>query len=179
MINDNEITAIGKFGHPHGINGEISCFLDEPVDFSTLRCIVVNIDGINVPFFINSSRAKGPHSTLLTIDGIADERASSEFVGKTLFALNDDCSFDSRDDDDQADGFYAEDLIGFSIVDTSRKLNGTITDIDDSTENVLFIVETKDSAKPILIPVTNEYIEEIDQENRLLTVELPEGFLEL
>lgn len=180
MIRENEIIAIGKFGHPHGVNGEISCFLDEPVDFLALRCIVVNIDGINVPFFINSSRAKGPHSTLLTIDGISDERAASEFAGKTIFALKDDyISENDYDDGDQDSGLYADDLIGFSIVDTSGRLNGTITDVDDTTENVLFIVYAENSTKPILIPVANEYIDEVDQENRILTVDLPDGFLDL
>lgn len=52
MISDSEIRLIGRFNKPHGINGEISLSVDGDMDiqFDALRCIIVKVDDINVPF---------------------------------------------------------------------------------------------------------------------------------
>lgn len=178
MIKTDEIISIGKFGHPHGINGEISAYIDIPVDLACLRCIMANVDGIIVPFFIKSIRPKGTNATLLTLDDINNEQAASEFVGKTIYALRSECKTEEEDDSED-DRLFAEDLIGYRIVDTTEKLNGTIDDIDDTTENVLFIVNDPSVTRSILVPVANEFIEDIDPENKILTVDLPTGFLDI
>ena len=59
MITPDILTSIGTFFKPHGIKGEISATLDYDIDPSELRCIVLEIDGIIVPFFVDSRRPKG------------------------------------------------------------------------------------------------------------------------
>lgn len=59
MITNPQITNIGKLIKPHGINGEIVISTDYDIDLSTVKCIIINIDGINIPFFINSIRSRG------------------------------------------------------------------------------------------------------------------------
>ena len=56
MILKEELTEIGRFGKPHGIQGEINATVDDDVDVDAINRIVVNIDGIYVPFFIRSIR---------------------------------------------------------------------------------------------------------------------------
>ena len=46
MITSEQIIEIGKFGKPHGINGEISAFIDEDVDIEAINRIVMDVDGI-------------------------------------------------------------------------------------------------------------------------------------
>lgn len=50
MITSEQIIEIGKFGKPHGINGEISAFIDDDVDIEAIDRIVMDVDGIYVPF---------------------------------------------------------------------------------------------------------------------------------
>ena len=50
---------------------------------------------------------------------------------------------------------------------------GEIDDVDDATENVLFVVGDK------LIPVVMDFIEDVDHSQRILYTRLPEGLLEL
>ena len=96
-------------------------------------------------------------------------------ANKTIYALSEEVA---EEDSNDEDGFYAEDFIGFGISTDDGALNGTITDVDDSTENVLFIV-TADNGKTHLIPVAEELITEIDTDARHITVELPSGLLEI
>ena len=177
MITADQLTEIGKFNSPHGINGEISATIIPEVDLAELRCIVVNMDGINVPFFINTVRPRNHTSLLITLDGITDEKQASEFTNKPIYALSDECLYDEGEDDDE-EGFYAADLIGFKVKDTEGRTDGEIVDIDETTENVLFIVETSEG-KRLMIPVADEYIESIDSDSKTITFARPDGFLDI
>lgn len=176
MITENQITEIGRFNQPHGIKGEINAVISDGAEFDDLSCIILDIDGIFVPFFISGVRQRGSHSFLIMIDGIDNEQKAASIANKPIYALSDEIRL--TDDDFDEDGFYAEDFIGFEISTTDGELNGTIADIDDSTENVLFIVNA-DNGKTHLIPVADELITDIDIDNRHITVDLPSGLLEL
>lgn len=71
MIATDNLTAIGQFGRPHGLKGEISAQIpNTDIDPGELLCIFVELDGLYVPFFIESWRTKGAESVLLTLDGV-------------------------------------------------------------------------------------------------------------
>lgn len=53
---------------------------------------------------------------------------------------------------------------------------GEITHVDDSTVNVLFVIER--DGREILLPAHEEFIRGLDKKRRLLTVEIPDGLLE-
>ena len=59
MITREELIAIGHYNKTHGVAGEISATID--VDMSlleSLSCLVSDLDGIFVPFFVNACRPK-------------------------------------------------------------------------------------------------------------------------
>lgn len=180
MITDDILTPIGKIGKPHGINGELNLLLDDDFAFNgpeidTLRCIVIDIDGINVPFFIDSWRAKSDVNLLIKIDGIDSDNEARRLGGKTAMALKED--YDPADGNGE-DGLYAADLIGYTLIDDGTPL-GTIEDIEDSTDNALFIISRPDSDKPLYVPIALQLITEIDQQNKTITMSLPQGLVDL
>lgn len=177
MILRDEIVPVGRFGKPHGINGEINLTTDIDIDLSSLSCIVLDVDGINVPFFFNSIRSRGNDSFLVMIDGVDSDVAVSQFVNDTVYALGREVEDVVGVDD--GDGFYAEDLIGYHVDTVDGTLSGEIVDIDDATENVLFVVRVSDSGREVLVPVADEYITAVEPDRKILTLSIPEGLLEL
>lgn len=175
MITEEQITEIGRFNHPHGIKGELNAVISDRADLDGLSCIILEIDGIFVPFFLSGIRRRGTNSYLISIDGIDNEQKASSIANEPIYALSDEIPSSGNPDDD---GFYAYDLMGFTISDEDGTLNGTIEDIDDSTENILFIVNAE-NGKTHLIPVADEIITAIDCDSRHVTVNLPAGLLEL
>lgn len=176
MILADEITEIGQTLKPHGINGEISATIDAVVDIDSLKCIIFDIDGIYVPFFIDSYRARGSEAVLLTIDGVSDEYEAAKLCGLDIYALKTDISADANDG--ESDGFYISDLIGFTVYDTEKRNIGVISDYDDSTANTLLIVKQADETSKY-IPLADELIESFDIDKRIITLNLPEGLLDL
>ncbi len=176
MIAAESLTEIGHFVKPHGINGELSAVIDRDIDIDSLRCIVVSIDGIFIPFFLRSWRSRGNESVLLEIDDINDEKHAKLLAGKTIYGLTDELPRDNESDDEE-DGFYASDFIGWKVFADGVEL-GTINDIDDSTANVLFIIERPDK-RSVFIPVADEFITAIIPEDKSIEMELPTGILDI
>lgn len=177
MITEAEITEIGKLGKPHGINGEINAYLNEDVDIERLDRIVLDIEGIYVPFFIDSVRTKRIDTVIMHIDGIDDEQHAAELTHHLVYVLKAD-DLVVADDEDDDEGMYAADLAGYTILSETGTLIGRIIDVDLSTENALFVVERPDMTN-IYIPVADEMIDDIDPDSRHLVMTLPEGLLDL
>lgn len=175
MITNEQIIEIGSLDKPHGIKGEITATLDYDLDLTSLKCIVVAVDSINVPFFVDSQRPKGRDTVIVAIDGINSDTEAKALCGHTFAALSDDVEIDT---DAAPDGGYMSDFIGYSLTDIDGNLIGNIADFDDSTENLLFIVETPQAQKRY-IPVADDLISDIDPKNKQITMDLPEGILEI
>ena len=69
-------------------------------------------------------------------------------------------------------------LVGYTVTDSELGTIGEITDYNDSTDNLLFIVTTPDE-KEVYIPVADDFINEIDQDTHTLHTTLPQGIVDL
>lgn len=180
MIKECDIFPAGSLIKPHGVRGEIVVMLDRDVDIRQARCIVVNIDGIYVPFFIDEIRMRSANSLLIHIDGVNFESDAKELCGNDLFLLKADFA-DCGQNQDEGDGFYLSDLIGFMVVTPEGQRIGRITDFDDSTDNVVLMVEEiENSDDPIsYIPIAEELIENIDMDKLEIVMIVPSGLIGL
>lgn len=175
MIKLSEIAEVGHFNKPHGIKGEISLSLDIDLDLNTIKYLIISIDGIFVPFFILSVRNKTADTYLITLDGIDSEEKAQEFTNRPIYIRR--CDLPESDIDEE-DGLYASDLIGFFIKDINAGTIGKITDVNDITQNILFVVESSDG-KELLIPVADEFILSIDIEQEIVETDIPKEILTL
>lgn len=176
MINRDEIIEVGFYNKPHGVNGEISASLDVDVDvLGRFSCLISDIDGIYVPFFMSSVRPKSSFAALLTIDGINNEQEASLLVNKELFVLKreyaDICS------DEHCDEMPLDYFIGFSMIDDDLGEVGKIVDIDDSTANILFVVQRSDGGL-VSIPAADDLVSEVDTDKMVIAMSLPQGLLD-
>lgn len=175
MIGSSEIMPIGSLLKPHGIKGEITMQVDADIDLRELRCIVLDIDGIYVPYFIDSVRPRSSESVLITISDIDTDEKAQEICGKEVFALKSDVPAADGIDED---GFFLSDLVGYNINSTENELIGEIIAYDDSTENVLIVVRSL-AGKTIYIPIADEFIDGIDPDKRIVMMNLPDGLIDL
>ncbi len=176
MITRDELIAIGHYNKPHGVAGELSATVDvELEELSGLSCLVSDIDGIFVPFFVNAFRPKSVDTVLLTIDGIENEKEAARLVNRDIYALKRDYRQESIDAD--ADGYPLDFFIGFELRDSDGSRVGEITDVDEQTENAIFVVDHDGSE--IMVPATDDLIVEFDVDNKLMVMDLPEGLLDL
>lgn len=181
MITADEITAVGIFTKTHGLKGEMHALLDiDPEFFLSHDCLVIDVEGIYVPFFVESVRPKGHTAVLIKPADVNDEAGAGIFAGKTIYVNKDllaDYEEIIREDGDQ--GAYADDFVGFTLLDTAGNALGEITDVETSTANTLFIVHRPQESGMLYVPVAEEFICNIDMAGRKITMQLPDGLLDL
>ena len=176
MITRDELISIGHYNKPHGVAGEISATIDVEMDLlRNLTCLVSEVDGIFVPFFVNACRPKGCNTVLLTIDGINNEMEATLLVNAEIYALKRD--YDDTAVEEDADGYPLDYFIGFELKDTQGNRLGEIVDVDEQTENAIFIVNRGED--DCMIPAADDLIVEFDVDNKTMIMDLPQGLLEL
>ncbi|MDU1903870.1 MAG: ribosome maturation factor RimM [Dysgonomonas sp.] len=171
MIKEDEVFKIGRFLKPHGIKGEIAFSFDNDI-FDKVDCpyLICNIEGIFVPFFIKEYRFKGADTALITFEDITDNVQAKRFQGLDVY-------FSRKYYEEDEDADYSLDyFIGFVVVDKIKGDIGRIIDIDDATINTLFLLNNEDGEE-IIVPASEDFIVEIDVQNKVLHVELPEGLI--
>ena len=172
MIRPEEVYKIGMFNKPHGIGGELQfTFTDDIFDRVEAEYVVCPMDGILVPFFIEAYRFRSDTTALMKLEGVDTQEQARQFINTPVY-------FPVK----HAQETPAEELswtffIGFCLEDTAHGYLGEVTDIDDSTPNVLFVVEHQ--GEELLIPAHEEFILDIDTTHRVITMHLPEGLLDL
>ncbi len=170
MITKEEITPIGKTGKTHGVKGEITVLFDhQNFDEEQIPFFVFEIDGIFVPFFVENYRFKTDTTALYKFQDIDLEEQASRLTNKTIYVKNE---FAGEADDDSLRMF-----IDYEVEDADLGRIGKIIDADESTENRLFIIEKNKTE--LLIPAVDDFIEEIDDENRIIYMNLPVGLVNL
>lgn len=175
MISKEDIYEIGKFQKTHALKGELNIILDiDPDYFIEGNPLIVETAGIFVPFYVESIRPKGHTSYLMKLSGIDSEEEASAFVNQPVFMLQKDKEDWLDEDEEELDA-----LIGYMIIDAaSKEIIGKIEKIEDSTENILWIVEDK-YGEEIFLPATEEFIVTINDEIKEIMVNLPDGLLDL
>ena len=66
MIKQEEVYKIGRIGKPHGVKGEVNLmFTDDVFDRVDAEYLVLMVDGILVPFFMEEYRFRGDETALV------------------------------------------------------------------------------------------------------------------
>lgn len=173
MIKLEDVYKIGRLGKPHGVKGEISFMFDDDVfDRVEADYLILDIDGILVPFFMEEYRFKGSETALVKFEDIDDESQLQELVGCNVYFPRD------LSDGDEDNITWAE-IIGYKVIDsTDGSKIGRLKAVDDSTINTLFEIET-DDGREVLVPANDDLINNVDIKNKEISIELPEGLLDL
>ena len=173
MKKKEEVYKIGLFNKPHGIHGELQfTFTDDIFDRVDCDYLICLLDGIFVPFFIEEYRFRSDSTALVKLEGINTAERARMFTNVEVY-------FPVKHAEEAEDGELSWNFfVGFRMEDVRHGELGEVVEVDTTTVNTLFVVEQEDGEE-LLIPAQEEFIVEINQEKKLITVELPEGLLNL
>lgn len=169
MIRQDEVYKIGRLGKTHGVKGEVAFQFDDDIfDRVDADYIVLDIDGILVPFFMEEYRFRNDTVCLVKFCDVDTQQRAQELTGCDVYFPR---ALAEKDETQMS----LSALVGFDIIDASCDKNiGSIAAIDDSTPNILFELEDN-----TLIPANDELIEDIDTGLRQIRMNIPEGLLDI
>jgi 16S rRNA processing protein RimM len=169
MIKQEEVYRIGRLGKTHGVRGEVSLQFDDDIfDRVDADYLVLELDGILVPFFIEEYRFRSDTVALMKFEDMDTQQRANELTGCDVYFPR---ALAANDEGDVSLSL----LVGFDLVEANGGTTiGRIAAIDDTTANLLF--ELEDGC---LIPANDDLIRDIDTKRKTIKMEIPEGLLEL
>ena len=163
MITSEQVIAIGRITRTHGKRGELQCLTsNEYWDNAEATFLILGINNILVPFRVLDWRGKGSDSLIFQLDCINDEQSAQQLIGCQAYMLASDLS----KEDELLPTWQS--LTGYRVLDTDQGELGTILHVDETTINTLITLDNDQ-----LIPLHEDFIIDIDQQNKLLTICLP------
>lgn len=163
---------VGYIQRTHGIKGELQVSWNDTLNLTqeNIESVFVEIDGIPIPFFINSLRQKTEESSIVKFDDVDNLQSADELVGYKLMLPSD---LIPEDDD-----IELKDLVGYTITSTSGQVVGLIENYEEFNLNSIYYIKTPEGKK-VIIPATDDLIVEFDVDTMTVLMEIPEGLLDL
>ncbi len=164
-----ECQKIGFFRKTHGVYGEMVLEFEPRFEFSVedANRFFIEIDGLLVPFFIseNGLRFKSGNAALVKFDGVESETYARRLVGMEVYL------FQSEIIDEPEE--TVSPFLNFLLKDTKAGEIGTITAVEDYSGNIVMIVKYK--GDDILVPFNEDFLVSVDEKQKILLLDLPEG----
>ncbi len=163
---------IGFFRKTHGVHGDVVFEFEQNFEYSVEESerFFVELEGLLVPFFLseNGFRFTSSKSGIATFDWVNTEKYAKRLVGSSVYLFKEEII-----DEPEEIEFMLE---GFLLIDEKLGEIGMINQVDDYSGNIVLTVNYR--GNEILIPYNDEIAVSLNETQKTITLNLPEGILE-
>ena len=171
-MNKEDCILLGTLTKTHGISGGL--VLITRIKGYSLKdkweSVFLEIDGILVPFFVASFEEGARDEMILYLDDITSRDLAGKLTGLKVYIQKKDIKLDKE-------GFDPMALTGYTLYDRQIGEIGVIKEIVRIPQNDLALVDYRGAE--IQFPIQQELIEKIDHKSKIISINLPEGLLDL
>ncbi len=163
---------VGSILKPKGLKGELHMYVDlEDLALVKFNMVFIEIAGKLVPYFVSSIKYLQKNAAYLILEDVDTIEKASLLARKNIYLPN-----KLKPKKKKAE-FTLMDLKGFTAIDENEGELGIITDIHQYPQQLIAAVTFKNCE--VLFPLNEEIIKGIDVVREIVTVDLPEGLLEI
>ncbi|MCX6271453.1 MAG: ribosome maturation factor RimM [Bacteroidetes bacterium] len=173
VIDRDSCFLAGQVTKCSGYQGEVVIVTrgNFPVEYTELKYVFIEIDDDLIPFFIEEIDYQGKAGLRVKFLDVPDLERAKRLVNCPVFLPNEVTSGPLKDNP------LAETVTGFEVTDINLGPVGVVDHILENTNQDLLVVKSPDGE--ILIPIVAEIILKIDKKKKRITVDLPEGLVNL
>lgn len=173
----NACFYLGYTAKIHGKKGEliIKPDVDFPEEYQNLESLFIQLnkkDKTLVPFFLSTCQLQHNGTLRIKIEDTETADEAKKLVGKSIYLPL------SMLTPLTGNKFYFHEIIGFTIKDSEKGAIGKVTKVLEHTTQAVFEI-TNSNNQEILIPITDEIIQNVDRDNQLIEVITPDGLIDL
>lgn len=170
LLQKQDYCEIGTITRTNGTQGEVVLHISKQyeIDFETLKYIFVEINSLLIPFFITSFSIKKNNGIIHFTDCNSEDDAQI-FLQKAVYAEPAHCNLTESNNNHA--------LSGYTVYSENRFI-GTIEDVISYPMHDVLQLKTPDNTE-VLIPYNQDYIENLCNTQRSISMLLPDGLLDL
>jgi len=163
---------LGQISKVYGYEGFVVVRFEKRFigDYFEQESVFLEIEGKPVPFFIEEQEYAGGDAIRLKFEGYETDAKVGEFVGCKVYLTGND-----EPGNEETDISMLKD---YSVSTKKGVVLGSVKEIIDNTSQYLLVVLSP-AGKEILVPLHEELIVEIDEEKKLLVVDIPEDIISI
>ena len=162
---------VGYILKPHGLKGSVTMSIDsEAPTLEQVQILFLEKSNRLIPHFVESISVRGDKAFVKFDDVDSPEAARS--ISKSSVYL----PKSSREKSGRGE-FYDDEVIGFEVTDSEVGVLGNVTEVIAAGPNKLLSVGYQ--GREVLIPINGPFILGINKGKKKISVELPDGFLEI
>lgn len=164
---------LGHISRLHGFKGEVVAVFDtdRAEAYETLESVFLEDRGELIPFFIDGLARNPKGHFILKFEEVDDEPTAKSLIGSSLWLPMEILP------PLEGKNFYFHEVVGFALLQDGVEI-AKVLEVLENAAQPLFKAQSPEE-KEILIPAVDEFIIEIDRANQSISVQLPEGLLEL
>ncbi|WP_394767886.1 ribosome maturation factor RimM [Ferruginibacter sp.] len=169
----NEYFKIGKLAASFGLKGELVLqhSLGKKTALKGLETIFLEEGKDNfMPYFISAASAKNDTEVYIKLEGIGSKETARKLTPKEVWLTEDDFKTFAAKSSPIA-------LLGFHLINDDDEDLGEIIEVIEQPHQILCAILL--DGKEALIPIHQESLDKIDQQNRKVFVTLPDGLLDI
>ena len=149
----------------NGCEGELVLSLVDiaPEDIDLQEPVFIEMDGLPVPYFIESCTRRGNSRLLVHLTGVRSLEDADELAGKDVLADY----FEEQEEDS---------LVGWTVLDEKGEMVGKIVDYEDIPGNLCVWVDRPGRGE-VLLPLHEDLIVEMNEKTAEIRLRIPDGLL--
>lgn len=136
-----------------------------------MELVFVDFDNRLVPFFIESLRFSGKRNVVVKFEDVTTEKKAKFMVGHPLYLPLETLP------ETEGNEFYYFEIEGYAVIDENHGPIGIVEKVLDHGNNP--IIQINFEGKEILIPKQDQFIVELDREEKILKINAPEGLIDM
>lgn len=168
-----DLFQVGVIASTHGIKGEVKVFptTDDPERYSYLKDVILDTGKEKIEMKISGVKYFKQY-VIVKFKGINDINDIEKYKGSTLWVTRENAVPLAENE------YFIADLIGMCVVTDDGKKFGELKDVMKTGANDVYVVETYEDKKEVLLPVIDECVLDVDLEKEVITVHIMEGLLD-
>lgn len=174
-VDPDTLVAVGVIRRAHGVRGEASVELltDSASRFDELERVYL-VDPARARVVESAVLASRPHKerALVLLNGLGSPEEIARFRDWTIEVPEDE----ARELDENE--YFIHDLVGLDVIDREGAALGRVIDVLEGAAQVLLRIEHPAGGR-FEIPFVEALCPEVDLDSGRITVELPEGLVDL
>lgn len=170
-VDPKDFKKAGTVLKTHGFKGELRVqFFTKPIEQGW---VFPEIRKKPVPFFMQSCKSAGNDQYIIQLREITTQEEAEALCGYSILQLK-----STQANETPMDSFSWDDLIGYEMyTDGEEHFIGQVTGVQQQGKMMFLTLQLED--RILLVPAEESMITDINEEEQLIFVDLPEDFTEV
>jgi 16S rRNA processing protein RimM len=160
-----DLAHIAYISKPHGVKGLLVLKEEHEFLYGDLKVIFIDMPTGRAPYFIKSLKPAN-NGLIVSLEDVDTVDQARLLVGKKVFA---DASFLVEEDNFT--------WVGFELIDKNYGSLGQVFAETDNGQHTLLNLTFR--GKEVILPLVDEFIEKLDEPNKKIYYNAPEGLIEV